>query len=170
MNVASLCRREPVGIAAEASLHDAAVLMCEQHVGALVVVTGDTPPEVVGIVTDRDLALDGLGRAGDPTDLRVGHVAKSPPVAVPGSAGLREAIAAMEKAGVRRLLVVEADGGVLGVLAADDLLGALSEELEGLARALRANIQREQAHRKVFASPATRARPVFAGLTAVAAQ
>jgi len=160
MNVASLCCREIVGIEAGATLRDAAILMCEQHVGALVVVTSDTPPQVVGIVTDRDLAIEGLGRSGDPSDLNVGHLAKSPPVAVAGSASLHDAAGAMERAGVRRLLVVDGDGGVVGVIAADDLLQAVSEELEGLARALRANIHREQSQRKVFpASPVMR--PIF---------
>ena len=63
-NVASLCQREVVGIDAEASLRQAATLMSEEHVGALVVMTRDQPPQVVGLVTDRDLAIDGLGRWG----------------------------------------------------------------------------------------------------------
>ena len=160
MNVASLCCREIVSIEAGSTLREAALLMCEQHVGALVVITSDTPPQVVGIVTDRDLAIEGLGRSGDPADLRVGQLAKSPPVAVPGSASVHDAAGAMERAGVRRLLVVDADGGVIGIVAADDLLQAVSEELEGLARALRANIHREQSQRKVFpASPVMR--PIF---------
>ena len=160
MKVESLCRRDVVGIDAESTLRQAATLMCEEHVGALVVVTGDDPPQVVGIVTDRDLAIDGLGRSGDPLDLKVGHLAKSPPFAVEGSASLQEAAAAMERAGVRRLLVVDPDGGVIGVVAADDLLQALTEQLEGLARALRANLQREQSERKVF-STSPKPRPVF---------
>ena len=41
MNIASLCSRDVVGILADASLYDAATRMCEEHVGALVVVTSD---------------------------------------------------------------------------------------------------------------------------------
>ena len=160
MNIASLCGREVVGIDAESTLRQAATLMREEHVGCLVVVTGSEPPQVVGIVTDRDLAIDGLARDGNPADLKIGHLAKSPPLAVEGSASVAEAVAAMEKAGVRRLLVVDSDGGVIGLVAADDLLGALSEELGGLARALRANIRNEQSQRKVFSAPSA-ARPVF---------
>lgn len=169
MNISSLCGREVVGIDAQASLHEAATLMCDEHVGSLVVVTGAEPPQVVGILTDRDLALEVLGRTGSPADLRAGHVAKGPPIAVPGSASLQEAVAAMEKAGVRRLLVVDDDGGVVGIVAAEDLLGAISEELAGLVRALRSGIEREKGERKVMAGPVTR-RPVFPGFGTMAMQ
>lgn len=169
MTIASLCTREVVGIAAEASLHEAAIAMAEEHVGALVIVTGAEPPQVVGILTDRDLALEVLGRSGQADDLRAGHLAKAPPVAVLASATLQEAVAAMEKAGVRRLLVVEEDGGVIGIVAAEDLLGAISEELAGLVRALRSGIQREKGERKVTSGVATR-RPVFPGFGTTALQ
>lgn len=169
MNIASLCSRDVVGILADATLHEAASRMCEEHVGALVVVTGDEPPQVVGMLTDRDLALDVLGRAPTAADLRAGDLAKYPPVAVQGSASLQEAVAAMEKAGVRRLLVVDADGGVIGLVSADDLVCALSEELQGLARALRRNIQREKSERAVFSRPSG-SRPVFPSFGTVAAQ
>jgi len=160
MNVSSLCKREVVGIAADASLQEAAALMCEEHVGSLVVLTGEQPPRVVGILTDRDLALDVIGRGDDGRDLKAGKLAKSPPVAVPASASLQEAAAAMGKAGVRRLLVVDEDGGVSGLVAAEDLLAAISEELASLARALHSGIGREKSERKVIAKPAP-VRPVF---------
>jgi CBS domain-containing protein len=159
-NIASLCRREVVGIAAEASVHEAAALMCEEHVGALVVMTGDDPPKVMGIVTDRDLALDVLGRAPASGDLRVGSLAKSPPLAVAAGASLQEAVAAMEKGGVRRLLVVEEDGGVIGLVAAEDLMAAISAELAGLVHALYGGIERERNERRVMTQPAG-VRPVY---------
>lgn len=159
MTLATLCKRDIVAIASAASLRDAAILMCEEHVGALVVVEGDDRPRVVGVVTDRDLALDVVGGPDAPT-LRVGHLAKSPPVTVPAAASFQEAIALMDKAGVRRLLVVDQEGGVVGLVAAEDLLAAIAEELAGLARALRSGIAREKGERKVFSFPRG-VRPVF---------
>jgi CBS domain-containing protein len=161
MNVASLCDREVVGIPASASIHDAAALMCEEHVGSLVVVTGEEPSKVVGILTDRDLALDVLGRQALPDrSLCAGDLAKAPPVAVRSSASLQEAVTAMEQAGVRRLLVVDDDGGVVGVVAAEDLLAAISQELAGLVQAMRKGIRREQGERKVI-SVGQAPRPIF---------
>lgn len=160
MDLTSLCTREVVGIDAQASLQDAAALMCDEHVGALVIVTGDDPPQVVGLVTDRDLALEALGRGPTRADVRIGHLAKTPPKAVAANATLREAVAAMEEGAVRRLLVVDDDGGVIGLISADDLLEALSQEFETLSRALRRGIDREKEQRAVLSVPA-RTRPVY---------
>ena len=160
MDLKSLCTREVVGIDARASLRDAAALMAEEHVGALVVTTGGEPPQVVGIVTDRDMTLEALGRPGSPADLRIGDLASTRPLAVPGSATVLEAAQSMEQAGVRRLLVVDDGGGVVGLVSADDLVQAISDELESLARALRSGIAREKSARKVFEGPG-RVRPVF---------
>lgn len=170
MDIASLCQREVVGIDAQASLRHAAALMCDEHVGALVVMTRDDPPQVVGLVTDRDLAIEALGRPGNPDDLQVGHLVRARPMAIPGTASVREAVEAMEKAGVRRLLVVDADGGVIGLVAFDDLLRVVSEELEGLARALRKNIEREKGQRGVVRVGAAAVRPVFPTFGTAAAQ
>lgn len=169
MNLATLCRREVVGISADAALRDAAALMCEQHVGSLVVVTNDTPSSVIGIVTDRDLALDVLGRAPAAADQRVGDLVRGQPLAVRSDAGLREAAAAMEAAGVRRLLVVDSDGGVVGLVSADDLLEAMAEDLATLARALRRGIARESSERGVFNGP-ERPRVRFPTFGSVASQ
>ena len=160
MDLTTLCTREVVGIEAGSSLRDAAALMCDEHVGALVVTTGGEPPQVVGIVTDRDLTLEVLGRGETGADVRIGHLAKSPPMAVRANATIREAVTAMEQEGVRRLLVVGDDGGVVGLLSSDDLFEALSQEFESLVSALRKGIKREKAERSVISVPA-RTRPVF---------
>lgn len=158
MNLASLCTREVVGIAADASLREAATLMCEEHVGALVVVTSEEPPKVVGIVTDRDIALEALGRDQPATPLLIGHLVRGRPLGVPGSVGVHEAAAAMEKGGVRRLLVIDDDGGVIGIVSADDLLHAMADDLAALSKALRSDIAREASERHaVSAGPRPRA-------------
>jgi CBS domain-containing protein len=169
MDLTSLCTREVVCIKAQSSLRDAAALMCDEHVGALVVITDDEPSQVVGVVTDRDLALEVQGRGETSADVRIGHLAKTPPLAVRANATLSEAIVSMEQGGVRRLLMVDDDSGVVGLISADDLLAALSQEFELLARALRKGIDREKAERSVVSAPArTRIMyPVF-GTTAVA--
>lgn len=169
MDIGSLCKREVVGIEAGEPVRNAAALMCEEHVGALVVTTGDDPPQVVGILTDRDLALEVVGRAEPAVGLRAGDLAKSPPLAVPSSATVHEAVASMESAGVRRLLVVDDDGGVVGLLSSDDLLAAIAEDLGGLSRALRQGIAREADERAVTSVP-IRERPVYPGFGTAAAQ
>lgn len=159
MNVASLCERELVTIGADAPLRAAAALMRDQHVGALVVTDGVEAPHAVGIVTDRDLAIEALTGELNPAATSVGQLASVSLVGVPGTATVQEAVALMERRGVRRLLVVGERGNVIGLVSADDLVEAIAAELGGLARALQSGIAREAAARQ---PPAGRqARPVF---------
>lgn len=149
MNIADLCRREVVTISESATLHDAAVRMCEAHVGALVVVEDEETPRVTGIVTDRDIVIDAVGRAGDIRDLRVQHLVKEPPISVNATASLGEAAAIMQRHGVRRLLVVDEGDAAVGFVSADDLIAGMADDLQGMARALRAGISREKSERMV---------------------
>jgi CBS domain-containing protein len=57
MDIASICQRRIVTIEADATLREAAILMRERHVGALVVTDSTDAPRVLGVVTDRDLAI-----------------------------------------------------------------------------------------------------------------
>jgi CBS domain-containing protein len=160
MTIASICRSEVVSVDAGASLREAAILMREHHVGALVVtVPGAGHEQVVGMVTDRDMAIEILARDLDPADVKVGQVANRKLASVPDAAGIGDAVAIMQAAGVRRLLVTGADGQLVGFVSADDLLEALAAQLSLLAGALRSGIAREETQRASI--PPARPRPVF---------
>lgn len=169
MDIGCLCKYPVIAVAADAPVGDAAALMCEHHVGALAVVTDDDPPNVLGVITDRDLALEVIGRAQPAASVRACDVANSPPVAIGKHASVHEAISSMQVAGVRRLLVVDDTGHVVGLVSFDDLVGAIAEELAGLARALRAGIARETSDRAVISVPAAR-QLVYPAFGMVAAQ
>lgn len=160
MSIAAICQHEVITVDAGASLRDAAALMRARHVGALVVTVDSAgQQQAVGIITDRDLAIEILARDLDPADVKVGQLASRHLAAVAGSAGIDEAVAVMRQAGVRRLLVTEQNGQIAGFLSADDLLEAMAAQLGGLAAALRLGIARESTER--VAAPPSRPRPVF---------
>jgi predicted transcriptional regulator len=163
MKIRDICRHEIVTIDEGASLQEAANLMRARHVGALVVTTSaggeGAPTRVAGVVTDRDLVIEVLARNLKGADVRVRGLASDKLVAVPGEAGVAEAVAEMGRAGVRRLLVTAEEGQVVGLVSTDDLLEALAGELSALAAALRSGIARESAERPAIASPSPR--PVF---------
>jgi predicted transcriptional regulator len=160
MSIADICRREIVSIDAAASLKDAAGLMRSRHVGALVVtVTQGEREQAVGMITDRDLAIEALSRGLDAGDVKVGQVASRHLASVPAAAVIAQAVTVMQQAGVRRLLVTEQEGQLVGFVSADDLLEALAAQLSGLAGALRSGIAREGAERGAISPPTPR--PVF---------
>jgi CBS domain-containing protein len=170
MNIDTLCQRGLVTIDAGESATAAANLMRNHHVGTVVVTQGEEPPRVLGVVTDRDLAIEVVARGLDPASVRIADLAQGALIDVPVGASMQEALEAMGRGGVRRLLVVDGDGGVAGIVSSDDLLGGISGELEALSRALRCGIGREVTQRGPVEAPAPAVRPVFAPQGMVAMQ
>lgn len=154
MNVAELCSRHVITVDAQASLQQAALLMREHHVGALVVIRRDEAgPHVQGVVTDRDLAIEVLARGTDAEQPAVAELAHGPLASVSEDADLAEAIERMQGAGVRRLLVHDAQGQLTGLLSFDDVLPACVTPLAGLAEVLRRGLAREVSERSAVAAP-----------------
>jgi CBS domain-containing protein len=100
----------------DTSVQHAARVMREADVGALPVVDGD---RVVGVVTDRDIAVRAVGDGKGP-DTPVAEVASADVVSVRPEQDLDEALRLMAQHQVRRLPVVEQDGRLVGIFAQAD--------------------------------------------------
>lgn len=106
----------------------------EQHnVGAVVIVENQRP---VGIVTDRDLALE-LGARGTSPQTPVVKVMATPVEIVPQDVGVFGATQAMQEWNVRRLVIVDDNGFLVGIVTLDDLLRLLSRELTNLSEGIK---------------------------------
>lgn len=148
MAVGEICNREVVIAKKALSVVDAAQLMRQHHVGDLVVVeerNGRRHP--VGIVTDRDIVVEVVAAGVNPDALKVGDIMGPEVATVRESEGLFEALRYMRDKGVRRMPVVDRDGGLVGILTLDDLLGLLAEEMTELAKLVSHERQREAASR-----------------------
>lgn len=148
MKVADVCTRELVMADKDASLQQAATRMREHHVGTLVVVgKGAEGLQVFGIVSDRDVVIEAVARGLDVKQTSVARLAENKLAVIPESATLEEAIEAMKRRGVRRLLVANPTGQLSGIVSLDDLLDAVAHDVAELARIGRAGIDRETAER-----------------------
>jgi CBS domain-containing protein len=147
MSIATLCTRTVVSVDQHLPLADAARLMRDENIGALVLTAEDSPggTRVAGIVTDRDLAIEALARGLDAATVPVGELTSGRPVAVPDYASVEQAIATMREEGLRRLLVTNEERELVGIVTLDDLIEALAEELADLATALRMGSSRRKA-------------------------
>jgi CBS domain-containing protein len=146
MNIGSICQRRLVTIERTHSLAQAATLMRERHVGALVVTTSTAEgPRVDGVVTDRDLVVGALAEGLDAASITVGSLASERLVSVNELDDLGDAVAAMQASGVRRLLVTDDEAQLIGIVSLDDLLAAYATEIDGLAKVIRSGIDREVA-------------------------
>jgi CBS-domain-containing membrane protein len=159
MSIADISRQDVLSIDSGATVADAAVLMREHHVGALVVTAADGDGErAIGMLTDRDLAVEVLGRRLAYEGLTAGDVASRTLVSVRGEADLAEAISTMNRHGVRRLLVTGQHGEVTGIVSLDDVLESLVAQLAGLAMTMRNGMAREATQRQARIG---QRRPVF---------
>ncbi|HET9736145.1 MAG TPA: CBS domain-containing protein [Burkholderiales bacterium] len=155
MKVRDFCSRTVAVIEPGASLREAALLMRDAHVGALVVTerkAGVTRP--VGVITDRDIIVAAVAVPGArPEGIRVGDVMSAQPHVARDDEGLAETVKAMSQSGVRRLPVVSADGALFGIVTLDDVLRVLAGELGALALALSRGREQEAGARRPLQAP-----------------
>ena len=116
MPVGEICNREVVIAEKSLSVVEAARLMRTHHVGDLVVFEArEGRKHPVGIVTDRDIVVEVVAAAVNPEGLRVGDIMGPEVATVRESEGLFEALRYMRGKGVRRMPVVDAAGGLVGI-------------------------------------------------------
>lgn len=135
MSIGEFCNREVVIAERSCSVLEASRLMRQHHVGALVVVAaGDGVKRPVGVVTDRDLVVEVLAAHLDPEALLIGEIMVEPLCTVREQDGVFETMRRMREHGVRRIPVVDERGGLQGIVAIDDLIAVLAEEMTEFAR------------------------------------
>lgn len=147
MQVGSICRRQVVTVDAQSSLAQAAALMRDAHVGALVVTqTLDSGgEEVCGILTDRDLVTRVMADRNASMQDPLSHWTQEPLAVLLEDDGLDEALQAMKERGVRRLLVKDAADRLAGILSIDDVIARLATQLSCVSEAMQSGLAKEAA-------------------------
>jgi len=100
------------------SVVDAAKLMKGEDAGIAPIVDGD---RLVGVITDRDIAIRVVAEGRDPRSTKVEEIASENLVTVDPQQDLDEALRLMAQHQVRRLPVVEEDGKLVGIVAQADV-------------------------------------------------
>jgi CBS domain-containing protein len=141
MPIGEICRREVAFTYKASTVGEAAVLMRQYHVGDLVVVEENGKRKPIGIVTDRDIVISVVALGLDANVLTVGDIIGGELVTASEEQGVFETIQKMRHKGVRRMPVVGAEGELAGIVAIDDLVALLADELSEIAKV----VSREQA-------------------------
>lgn len=106
----------------------AAKLLKSEDVGSLPILEND---RVVGMLTDRDIAIRVVAEGKDPQSTTVGEVASKDVVTLDPQQDLDEALRLMAQHQVRRLPVVEEDGRLVGIVAQADVAKGGHDEKTG---------------------------------------
>ncbi|MEJ2174407.1 MAG: CBS domain-containing protein [bacterium] len=154
MHIKDICSRVVVVTETSTDLREAARLMRDHHVGALVVVDGsDGARRPIGIVTDRDIVVAVVAATEvQPEKVTVGDVMSADLVVAGEDVGVFEAVDLMQDRGARRLPVVDAAGRLVGIITLDDVLRMVAGELTALAIAAQRSFSREVHERRTIES------------------
>jgi CBS domain-containing protein len=134
-----VCTKPVITASAQMTVSEAARAMRSKNIGALVVVNAGRP---IGMLTDRDIAVDVVARGMDPDAVQVSDVMRKKPHTIRQELGLFDAARAFAKSGVRRLPVVDKRGVLIGVIAIDDIMILLGNEMGYVASALSAGLRK----------------------------
>jgi CBS domain-containing protein len=117
-SVRDVMTSNPRTIDANSDVASAAKLLKIEDVGVVPIVEGN---RLVGVLTDRDIAINVVAEGKDPQSTTVREVASTDLVTVDPQQDLDEALRLMAQHQVRRLPVVEEDGKIVGILAQADV-------------------------------------------------
>ena len=135
MNVNEIMSKCFAVIPDQASIREAAEMMHEFDVGVLPVTrTG----KLVGILTDRDIVVRGIASGCDSNQTRITEVMSPEVITCHAGDSIDKAIDIMSAHRVRRLVVLNLEQEIAGIVSTDDLAHALvgEQKLGELMRAL----------------------------------
>jgi CBS domain-containing protein len=165
MNVLDIMTTDPLTVAPDTPLKEAARLMVAERISGLPVVEGGA---LVGIVTEGDFlrqeagrqsptryslldALFGDSTAGEPGAETVSEVMTDKVISITPDASLGEAARTMANKSVNRLPVVDGDGRLVGIISRADVVNAFTKPDE----VIQDEVEQDVIRRILFLDPST---------------
>ncbi len=113
--------RNPVSARPDDSVASVARLMKENDIGPVPIVNDDNSKRLVGIVTDRDLAIKVVAAGRDPQTTPVSEVMTTNVITCRDDDDIETALDAMSTQQLRRIPVVDDGNMLLGIIAQADI-------------------------------------------------
>jgi len=144
------CNRRTIIARKGEAILDVAQRMWNEHVGSIVVVddlpNGKVAP--VGMLTDRDIVVRVLAATDRHLrSVRVGDVMTEEPIKAWDDEDLYDILKRMRSFGVRRMPVVDRAGSLQGIIALDDIVDFLAEQVSDMRTLLSRERRREEVPR-----------------------
>jgi CBS domain-containing protein len=109
---------------------DVAKLMAKHRIGSVVIIEGNNNnKKPVGIITERDILKKVSAQNKRADQVAVRHIMSSPLVSVNSIDSIDTAAEAIAKNKVKRLVVLEQDGSMVGILSISDIVKKLAKIL-----------------------------------------
>ncbi len=129
MRVSDVMTPNPASCRADDPIASAAKLMVKYDCGFVPVYAGsEADRRLSGVITDRDIACRCVAAELDPRSTKVDACMTSPVITIREDASVDDCIELMEQHKIRRLVVLDDEGELSGVIAEADLARAMRPE------------------------------------------
>ncbi|HEY0970318.1 MAG TPA: CBS domain-containing protein [Gemmatimonadales bacterium] len=122
MKAREIMTKNPRTVTPDTRLQEAARLMQSENVGLIPVVEGKDSGNLVGVVTDRDIAVRVVAEGRDPSSVSVRDVMSSNVRTCREDANVDDVMEVMGSEQVRRVPIVDERGGLVGIVAQADVV------------------------------------------------
>jgi len=130
MRVGDICSHDVAIAGRDESIIRAAQIMRAHHVGDVIVVDiGHGLKSPIGILTDRDIVIGAIAKNVTLESLTIGDVMSRELLLAREDDDLIITIKRMRARGVRRIPVMDNNESLVGILAVDDILDAITKQL-----------------------------------------
>jgi len=123
--VSDIMAKTVLAVDVNTNVKDCSKAMAKRGVSCTVITQAN---RAIGIVTERDLVSKVLADAVDPTRVFVKDIMSTPLITVSPNSSLTDAAAQMAEYRVRRLVVVDISGSMVGIVTAGDIARSLAEK------------------------------------------
>jgi CBS domain-containing protein len=127
MNCRDVMTPSPVCCVPDDIVVDVARMMRAQDIGAIPVVADHSSQRLVGMLTDRDLAVRVIAEGREPRETSVREVMSMQPVVCHATDVYQQALQAMGEHQLRRIPVVDEEGRLAGIIAQADVATRLAQ-------------------------------------------
>jgi CBS domain-containing protein len=122
MKAQDIMSKDPICVTPDTSLADAARIMKDENIGVVPVVDSETSRRLVGILTDRDIAVRAVAEGRDGTTTSVGHIMTADVRTSTATDSINDVMELMGREQVRRIPVVDDRGALVGIIAQADIV------------------------------------------------
>lgn len=122
MKAQDIMSADPVCVTPRTPMEEAARLMKDHNVGALPVVSEEGSRQLVGMITDRDIAIRHVAEGHGSPDCPVSEAMSASVTTCRADAQVRDVMDIMGREQVRRIPIVDERGSLVGMVSQADIV------------------------------------------------
>lgn len=120
-NLKSIMTADPACCTPDTPLRDVAQMMAKNDCGGVPIIDGKDTRKPLGMVTDRDITVRMVAEGRETGTAKASDCMTTPVTTIPQGASLADCAKAMEQNQIRRVVVVDDNGAVCGIVAQADI-------------------------------------------------